>query len=119
LPVSRDVGRAPAIDSAYESDALEVARRLVDGPDLKYPVETWFSRGQEPDEIVRVARDVGCDLIVMGTHGRTGLSRLLMGNTAESVLPEANCPVIIFKAPQHVGPALSKSLADQEVVTIG
>jgi len=90
------------LDPGDSVDALETARELIDGPDLKYPVETWFSRGPAPEEIVRVADEVGCDLIVMGTHGRTGLGRLLMGNTAESVLPEANCPVMIVKASQRV-----------------
>jgi nucleotide-binding universal stress UspA family protein len=44
--------------------------------------------------IVRVAADLGCDLIVMGTHGRTGLPRLLMGSVAEHVLRCASCPVM-------------------------
>ena len=86
-------------------------RERIDGPDLKYPVETWFSRGFAPDEIVRVAAEVGCGLIVMGTHGRTGLGRLLMGNTAESVLPEASCPVMIVKACA----SRSSTTADQAV----
>jgi nucleotide-binding universal stress UspA family protein len=118
FPVVGQVGMMPAVDAGYESDALEAARGRVDGPDLKYPVETWFCRGQAPDEIVRVAREVGCDLIVMGTHGRTGLGRLLMGNTAESVLPEANCPVIILKSPPTVSPGTAKSPAEGKSVTV-
>ena len=42
-------------------------------------METWFSRGQAPEEILRVAEEVGCDLIVMGTHGRTGTGPPLDG----------------------------------------
>ena len=61
-------------------------------------METWFSRGSAAEEIVHVAKEIGCDLIVMGTHGRTGLSRLLMGNTAESVLTKAGSPVIVVEA---------------------
>ena len=98
-------------------DTLEAARERIDGPDLNYPVETRFSRGQAPDEIVRVAKEVGCDLIVMGTHGRTGLARLLMGNTAESVAPEAHCPVIIVKSSQHATPSKSSTPAGNEVIT--
>ncbi len=88
FPVVVGGGMTADFDLDDSRDALEAARDCVDGPDLKYPVETWFSRGHAPDEIVRVADEIGCDLIVMGTHGRTGLGRLLMGNTAESVLPE-------------------------------
>jgi len=98
-------------------DALESARAVTDGSDLKYPVETWFSRGMAPEEIIRVADEVRCDLIVMGTHGRTGLGRLLMGNTAESVLPEANCPVMIVKASRRVSAPTSDRPA-QKMVTV-
>jgi nucleotide-binding universal stress UspA family protein len=95
-------GRMTAeLDLAPFADALEVARQRIDGPDLKYPVESRLCRGPAPEEIVRVADEIGCELIVMGTHGRTGLRRLLMGNTAESVLPEANCPVMIVKDSQR------------------
>jgi len=103
------------LDPGDALDALETARKLIDGPDLKYPVETWFNRGQAPEEIVRVADEIGCDLIVMGKHGRTGLGRLLMGNTAESVLPEANCPVMIVKASQPVSAPTSDRPAGKMV----
>jgi nucleotide-binding universal stress UspA family protein len=46
---------------------------------------------------VGYARDAGIDLIVMGTHGRTGLERLLMGSVAERVLREAPCSVLVVK----------------------
>ena len=49
--------------------------------------------GDAAAEILRMAQEVGCDLIVMGTHGRTGLDRLLLGSVAESVLAKADCPV--------------------------
>jgi nucleotide-binding universal stress UspA family protein len=45
-----------------------------------------------------VAKETGCDLIVMGTHGRTGLGRLLMGSVAETVLRKAPCPVLTVKS---------------------
>ena len=64
-------------------------RKRVDGPDLKYPVETLLRRGYAAEGIIETAEEVGCDLIVMGTHGRTGLTRLLMGSVAENVLPKA------------------------------
>jgi nucleotide-binding universal stress UspA family protein len=46
-----------------------------------------------------VAQETGCNLIVMGTHGRTGLGRLLMGSVAEKVVREAPCLVLTAKAP--------------------
>jgi len=55
--------------------------------------------GQPADEILRLARKVSCDLIVMGTHGRTGLARLLHGSVAEEVLRKATCPVLTVHLP--------------------
>ena len=53
-------------------------------------------------EIARYAVDAGIDLIVMGTHGRTGLERLLMGSVAEKVMREARCSVLVVKLPKGV-----------------
>ena len=52
-------------------------------------------------EIIKVARDEGADMIVMGTHGRTGLAHVLIGSVAERVVREAPCPVLTVKHPQH------------------
>ena len=55
--------------------------------------------GDPAAEIVRVADEEGVDLIVMSTHGRTGLTRMLMGSVAELVVRRASCPVMTFKQP--------------------
>ena len=48
-----------------------------------------------PDELIlKLAQEESADLIVMGTHGRSGLSRLLLGSVAERVLRQASCPVM-------------------------
>ena len=49
--------------------------------------------------ILDVLDKLGCDLIVMGTHGRTGLEHLLFGSVAEEVVRHARCPVMVVKAP--------------------
>jgi nucleotide-binding universal stress UspA family protein len=49
--------------------------------------------------ILDVLDKLGCDLIVMGTHGRTGLEHLLFGSVAEEVVRLARCPVMVVKAP--------------------
>lgn len=53
--------------------------------------------GTAADDIVRVADEENVDLIVIGTHGRTGLKRVLMGSVAESVMRLATCPVLTIK----------------------
>lgn len=60
--------------------------------------------GNPADEIVGFADDEKADMIVMGTHGRSGLRRMLMGSVAEAVVRRANCPVFTFKQP-HDGSA--------------
>jgi universal stress protein A len=55
--------------------------------------------GAPVDELLRFAKRENVDLIVMGSHGRTGLPRLLMGSVAEGVTRRAECPVLIVKQP--------------------
>jgi nucleotide-binding universal stress UspA family protein len=91
------------LDVRAVRDSLATLASGVDGPDLKYPVATRVTQGDAAAEIVRVAGDEpGCGLIVMGTHGRSGLGRLLMGSVAEAVLRSAACPVLTVKNP-HPG----------------
>ena len=60
--------------------------------------------GKPAEEILRVAQEEAVDLIVMGTHGRTGLRHVLMGSVAETVMRTAPCPVFTVKVvskPEH------------------
>ncbi len=57
-------------------------------------VETSLVTGVVDAEIVQIAKDKHCDLIVMGTHGRSGFSHFLLGSVAEKVLRKAPCPVL-------------------------
>ena len=52
-------------------------------------------------EIIRVAKEKDVDLIVLGTHGRTGLAHALIGSVAEKVVHHAHCPVLSVKHPQY------------------
>lgn len=52
-------------------------------------------------EIINMAKGTGSDLIVLGTHGRTGLAHMLIGSVAEKVVRKAPCPVLTVKHPQH------------------
>ncbi|MDH3254650.1 MAG: universal stress protein [Acidobacteriota bacterium] len=60
-------------------------------------VETRTVEGYPPEVIVAVAKGIGCDMIAMGTHGRTGLAHLLLGSTAERVVQHAPCPVLTVR----------------------
>jgi nucleotide-binding universal stress UspA family protein len=81
---------------------LKELRQELDGlsaPEPGIRVDRAVKEGDPVMEILATARETGCDLIVMGTHGRTGVGRLLMGSVAEAVLRKAPCPVLTVKAP--------------------
>ena len=87
----------PPPGEAPESLRAQLARiRPAEG---EVDVQHYLLEGDAAEEIVELARDSLCDLIVMGTHGRTGLGRLLMGSVAEQVMRRAPCPVLTIKAP--------------------
>ena len=52
-------------------------------------------------EIIRYAREHSIELVVMGTHGRTGLKHVLMGSVAERVVRKSPCPVLTVRSPDH------------------
>ncbi len=60
-------------------------------------VEEMVTHGDAAGEIVRVAKKHDLDLIVISSHGRTGIGRMLFGSTAESVVRHAHCPVLVVK----------------------
>jgi len=64
-------------------------------------VEEVIVHGDAAAEIVRVASEQEADLIVISSHGRTGLGRMIFGSTAESVVRHATCPVLVVKPPQE------------------
>ncbi len=59
-----------------------------------------FMEGDPATELVRYTIEAGVNLIVMGTHGRTGVERFLMGSVAEKVMRDAPCSVLVVKLPQ-------------------
>jgi nucleotide-binding universal stress UspA family protein len=56
-----------------------------------------LTMGDPAGEIVRIADEEEAEMIVLGTHGRTGLTRLLMGSVAEAIVRRAPCPVLVYR----------------------
>lgn len=69
--------------------------------DPAVPFEHRLVTGDPATAIVNLAETEGAELIIMGTHGRTGFSRVLMGSVAELVVRRAKCPVLTYKQPAH------------------
>ncbi len=91
------VGTDPTVPPALPA----LARELGDG----VPVVTAVESGAPAAQIVRYAERKGIDLIVLGTHGRSGVSRALLGSVAERVVRTAPCPVLTVPAAGPVAAA--------------
>ena len=96
----------PAVTDDIHSSLLQGAelrlreqrRRFEDGPLV---VRTLARLGRPFTEIVDVAREQKVDLIILATHGYTGLKHVLLGSTAERVVRHAPCPVLTVRDPEH------------------
>ena len=89
---------AVAIDERLRGDSeahAEQVRQLMSDNGLSVKVDVRVGRAEE--EIVASAKENGADLIVMGSHGRTGLDRLLVGSVSERVIGTSECPVMVVK----------------------
>ena len=87
---------APA-DLGPERAELARLREQSERAGLAGSVQTRFCQGDPATEVLLAAEELGCDLIVLGSHGRTGLRRLMMGSVAESVIRRAPCLTLIVK----------------------
>jgi nucleotide-binding universal stress UspA family protein len=78
---------------------------------LGLTAETAVIRGRPAHAIVEHAKNGGFDLIVMGTHGRTGVSHVVMGSVAERVLRKAPCPVLTVRGTEAVEASAKREAA--------
>jgi nucleotide-binding universal stress UspA family protein len=67
----------------------------------RFPLHREVREGTPFYEIIRFAREADIDLIVMGTHGHTGLAHMLLGSVTEKVVRKAPCPVLTVRHPEH------------------
>lgn len=67
--------------------------------EFKIEVESLLCEGEPPEIIVEIARGKGADLIVMGTYGKRGLKRLIMGSVTSQVISHSQCDVLVVKKP--------------------
>ncbi|MFQ5666355.1 MAG: universal stress protein [Candidatus Binatia bacterium] len=89
----------PEVRRDAETEAHRALRALVpkEGPLAGLPHTTVVLHGLAAEEIIRAAADHKVDLIVIATHGRTGLKHLFMGSTAERVIRYVKCPVLVVR----------------------
>jgi nucleotide-binding universal stress UspA family protein len=87
----------PEPEVSHEELEAQLREMLPREPQIV--VEHRLVEGDPASEIVQVAQEAHCDVIVIGTHGRRGLTRLLMGSVAEHVVRNASCPVLTVRQP--------------------
>jgi nucleotide-binding universal stress UspA family protein len=96
----------PNVPELMENLIADADRRLASlkasAAALGLTAETAVIRGRPAHAIVEHAKNGGFDLIVMGTHGRTGVSHVVMGSVAERVLRKAPCPVLTVRGTEAV-----------------
>ncbi len=99
-----ELGVPVPITGDFPAHHQALADRMKDlyAPDHPIEVTYLLREGEAAEEVLRVADEEGCDLIVMGTHGRTGLDRLLAGSVAECIMRKARCPVLTVRTPASV-----------------
>ena len=102
-PAAADYGGLPPheVPEGYNKKVWEDIRHMTEkDPHIRdIYIKSELVDGDPVHMILARAEELGCDLIVMGTHGRTGLGRLLMGSVAEAVMRRAACPVLTVKSP--------------------
>jgi nucleotide-binding universal stress UspA family protein len=103
----------PALDAIPRWDTRLVALQNELAEDASVRVETRLGSGSAAAQIIDVAFDEQTDLIVMGTHGRTGLGRWLMGSVAETVVRHARCPVLTLRLPDGAASGCPLSSGDR------
>ena len=99
-------------ESVYYPDLARIERELIADAEKRVgefaekkgtrpvQVETRVTVGEAVWEICRMAEKEHADLIIMGSHGRTGLSHIVLGSVAERVVRHATCPVLVARVPQ-------------------
>jgi universal stress protein A len=97
LPLPYAGGEMYLAQPEYPNPEIRRMLEAVVPPDKSVRYEHRLVLGTAAEDIVKLAEEEGVDLIVMGTHGRTGLKRVLMGSVAEAVMRHASCPVLTLK----------------------
>jgi nucleotide-binding universal stress UspA family protein len=103
-----DLGHFRSREDVRESWTKRLEKLAATHQHPHMPIEYRLRGGFPSDSILDAAKTLPCDLIVMGTHGRRGISHTISGSVAEAVLRKAHCPVIAVRS-HKLGPSDSGS----------
>jgi len=97
-----DLGHFRSREDVRESWTKRLEKLAATHQHPHMPIEYRLRGGFPSDSILDAAKTLPCDLIVMGTHGRRGISHTISGSVAEAVLRKAHCPVIAVRNPKAI-----------------
>jgi nucleotide-binding universal stress UspA family protein len=89
-------------DRVQEAISERVGDALADQGVAQLDFYVHARRGRPAGEILGLAAEVGADIIIVGSHGRVGVERLLLGSVSEHVVREARCPVMVVRAKTYL-----------------
>ncbi|HWP63374.1 MAG TPA: universal stress protein [Candidatus Binatia bacterium] len=95
LPGGRFGARIDQVRASREREAQVLVRR---GRELGVPVTFLIWQGDPGEVIVEAARSEGVEMIVIGSHGRRGVERALLGSVSDHVVRHAPCPVLVVRS---------------------
>lgn len=120
VTLGSELGAPDALEARHEQTEnarIELGRRLLDDNRSRIVTTADIVCGASAAMISAYAADHAFDMIVMGTHGRTGIAHLLMGSIAESVIRTAPCPVLTVKS-RHPGQIRAVNNDEAEYVAV-
>ena len=97
--IPSSISAADLVADMQKSAEQEMEKWAAEAGAKVASVERMVVRGVPFLEIIRTAKEKGADLLVIGTHGRTGIDHMLFGSTAEKVVRKAHCPVLTVRMP--------------------
>jgi nucleotide-binding universal stress UspA family protein len=90
------------VDPRYAQDAeAQALEARLEESGMPYAVRRFTSTDLAADDVLKVADEVGADVIVIGLRHRTAVGKLILGSTAQTILLDATCPVLAVKLPRH------------------
>ncbi len=95
--IPSSISAADLVADMQKSADREMEKWAADAGAKVAAVETLIERGVPFVEIIRTAKERNVDLLVIGTHGRTGIDHMLFGSTAEKVVRKSSCPVLTVR----------------------
>ncbi|MCK5781446.1 MAG: universal stress protein [Flavobacteriales bacterium] len=95
---SIDAGILPEEAMNFSRKAGEnLLKNLIDGLDSDVSVKKFLPIGSPVDEVASVAEEFGADLLIVGTHARSGFSKFFLGSVEEQIVSQVKCEVLVVK----------------------